>query len=163
MQRNQEDSLPVSKKKPTFSSSKSSSIHQKAAKDGFKKDNNIATPMSKKPALDSAEKKLSTPKSIHKSVNFTPIRELNRLTSTVIRKIENSRFGANSSKASKDCSTPLRTPTMVLSCFSTFSMNYIHSSAFINFDKKNLSLKLQVSKNEIKQRPQTTPYSEKKR
>nr|XP_015879049.2 protein WVD2-like 7 isoform X1 [Ziziphus jujuba var. spinosa] len=130
--RNQEDCLPMGKKKPTFSSSKSSSIHQKAAKDGSSKDNNIATPISKKPALlDSAEKKTSTPKSLHKSVNFTPIRELNRLTSTVIRKIENSRFGANSSKASKDCQSPLRTPTMVI-------------------------------KNEIKQRPQTTPYSEKK-
>lgn len=118
LQRNQEDCLPMGKKKPTFSSSKSSSIHQKAAKDGSSKDNNIATPISKKPALlDSAEKKTSTPKSLHKSVNFTPIRELNRLTSTVIRKIENSRFGANSSKASKDCHSPLRTPTMVLSCF----------------------------------------------
>lgn len=114
LQWNQEISVPMSKKKPTFSSSKSSSIYQKAAKDGSRKDN-IATPLNKKPALDSSEKK--TPKSLHMSVSFTPIREINKLTSSVIRKIENSRLGAYSSKAPKDCSSPLRTPTMVPSCF----------------------------------------------
>ncbi|KAF3444515.1 hypothetical protein FNV43_RR14207 [Rhamnella rubrinervis] len=107
---NQEVSVPMSKKKPTLSSSKSST-HQKAAKDGSRKDN-YATPMNKKPLLDSSEKK--TPRSLHMSVSFTPIREINKLTSSVIRKIENSRLGANSFKESKDCFTPLKTPTMKL-------------------------------------------------
>jgi hypothetical protein len=117
----------MSKKKLPLSSSKSW-IHKRASKLPSspakhtapicpKKENN-ATPMSMKPAIDSVDKKKS-PKSHHKSVNFTPIRELNRFTSKVIRKIESSRVGGSSYKASKECSTPLRTPTAVLSCFST--------------------------------------------
>ena len=66
--------------------------------------------MNMKPAIDYTDRKRSTPKSLHKSVNFTPIRELNKLTSTVMRKIESSRLGASSSKASKDCSTPFEDP-----------------------------------------------------
>ncbi|KAL5581287.1 hypothetical protein UlMin_013729 [Ulmus minor] len=103
-----EVSVPISKKKTTPSSSKSST------KTTTKSTALNATPMSKKPAVDSTDKKRTTPKSHHKSVNFTPIREINRLTSTVIRKIENSRVGgASSSKATKDCPTPIRTPIMV--------------------------------------------------
>ncbi|XP_061337236.1 protein WVD2-like 7 [Gastrolobium bilobum] len=79
----------------------------------FKRDNNIATPMSNKPAaLSTADKERSTHKSLQMSVNFTPIRELNRLTASVMRKFESTRVGAGSSKASKDSLTPLRTPTM---------------------------------------------------
>ena len=78
---------------------------------------NVSTPLSNKNALSSADKKNLTPKSIHKPMNFTPIRELNRLTASVMRRFENSRVGAASSKASKDNTTPLRTPTMVLSYF----------------------------------------------
>lgn len=81
--------------------------------------------MSKKPAIDYADKKRSTPKSHHKSVNFTPIRELNRFTSKVFRKIESSRVGGSSSKASKDCFTPLRTPTTVLSYFPALGLSNI--------------------------------------
>ncbi|CAJ1947547.1 unnamed protein product [Sphenostylis stenocarpa] len=74
----------------------------------FKRDN-IATPMSNMPfVLSIADKKRSTPR----SVNFTPIRELNRLTASVMRKFESTRVGASSSKASKDNFTPIRTPTM---------------------------------------------------
>ncbi|KAJ7974724.1 Protein WVD2-like 7 [Quillaja saponaria] len=72
-----------------------------------------ATPTSKKPAMNSADKKRSTPKSVHKSLYFTPLRELNRLTATVMRKIDSSRVGPSTSKASKDCLTPLRTPNVV--------------------------------------------------
>lgn len=123
LQWNQEVSVPMSKKKPILSSSNSSTL-QKAAKDGSRKDN-YATPMNKKPLLDSSEKK--TPRSLRMSVSFTPIREINKLTSSVIRKIENSRLGANPFKESKDCFTPLKTPTMVSFCFSqTFPIIYFH-------------------------------------
>ncbi|GMY13190.1 protein WVD2-like 7 isoform X2 [Fagus crenata] len=138
---NQDSLAPMSKKKPSLSSSKSL-LHNRASKLPSspakhtapicpKKDNNT-TPMNMKPAIDYTDRKRSTPKSLHKSVNFTPIRELNKLTSTVMRKIESSRLGASSSKASKDCSTPLRTPTM-------------------------------VSKNEAQNHPSATPWSEKRR
>ncbi|XP_023550394.1 protein WVD2-like 7 isoform X2 [Cucurbita pepo subsp. pepo] len=67
-----------------------------------------------KHVMESADKRKSTPKSLRMAVNFTPIRELNKLTSTVIRKIERSRVGSNTSKPAKDCSTPLRTPNTAL-------------------------------------------------
>ncbi|XP_028778544.1 protein WVD2-like 7 [Neltuma alba] len=76
------------------------------------KKDNFATPATRKPALGSPEKKKSPPKSLHMS-NFTPIRELNRLTASVMKRFENARVGAASSKVSEDSSsTPLRTPTM---------------------------------------------------
>ncbi|KAJ0113577.1 hypothetical protein Patl1_02923 [Pistacia atlantica] len=89
--------------------SKSSSYGEPAALSHSKKENNF-TPIKKKPAIDLAEKKRSTPKSTHKSIYFTPAREINRLTSTIIRKIDSSKVGSNA-KASKDCSNPLKTPT----------------------------------------------------
>ncbi|CAJ2666067.1 unnamed protein product [Trifolium pratense] len=78
---------------------------------------NFATPMSNKkstrvdstPAtLSNADKKRPTPK----KVNFTPIREFNRFTASVMKRFESTRVGASSSKASKDSLTPLKTPTM---------------------------------------------------
>lgn len=45
-------------------------------------------------------------------MNFTPAREFNRITSSIIRKIDNSRGGSHS-KSSKDCPTPSRTPMMM--------------------------------------------------
>ncbi|RYR32683.1 uncharacterized protein [Arachis hypogaea] len=117
----------VSKKKPPVSSFKllksnatskvaSTPIKSTAATLSSKRDNsNIAatpTSSSNKHAslLSSADKRRSTP---YKSVNFTPIRELNRLTASVMKKFESARASAGSSKASKDASlTPLRTPTM---------------------------------------------------
>ncbi|WVZ14059.1 hypothetical protein V8G54_011625 [Vigna mungo] len=75
----------------------------------FRRDN-IVTPVNNMPVgLSTADKKRSTPR----SVNFTPIRELNRLTASVMRKFESTRAGAGPSKASKDNFTPIRTPTMV--------------------------------------------------
>ncbi|TKY58871.1 hypothetical protein E2542_SST15943 [Spatholobus suberectus] len=73
----------------------------------------IATPVSNKPALSSADKEKSTAKSPHMSLNFTLIREINRLTVSLMRKFENTRVGAGSSKVSKDSSTLLRTTTKV--------------------------------------------------
>ncbi|KAM1428477.1 hypothetical protein ACFX2I_044801 [Malus domestica] len=121
---NQEASTPVKTKKTRpFISSKSSLTYHKAPKvpssptkstaPSCSRKDDITTPLRKYPAAELEDKKKSTPKSIHKSFRFTPIRELSRLTSTVIRKIENSRAGASSSKTSKDCPTALRTPTKV--------------------------------------------------
>ncbi|CAL5185704.1 unnamed protein product [Lathyrus oleraceus] len=74
---------------------------------------NFVTPAmsSNKPSsLSNADKKRSTPK----KVNFTPIREFNRLTASVMRRFESTKVGSSSSssKVSKDSLTPLRTPTM---------------------------------------------------
>ncbi|KAH8519346.1 hypothetical protein H0E87_000949 [Populus deltoides] len=113
----------MSKKKPAVSSSKSS-IYDKASKlpstpakpapSVRAKKENTATPISKKSALESVERRKPTPKSTHKSMNFTPAREFNRITSSIIRKIDNSRVGSHS-KSSKDCPTPSRTPMMMVS------------------------------------------------
>uniref|UniRef100_A0A6N2K4Z6 TPX2 C-terminal domain-containing protein n=1 Tax=Salix viminalis TaxID=40686 RepID=A0A6N2K4Z6_SALVM len=73
---------------------------------------NTSTPIGKKYSLDSVERKKPTPKPTHKSMNFTPSREFNRITSSIIRKIDNSRVGSNF-KSSKDFPTPSRTPMMV--------------------------------------------------
>lgn len=126
----------MSKKKEALSSTKSSS-YGRASKlpstpaKPSKKENN-ATPISKKSALDAADKKRSTPKSIHKSIYLTPAREINRLTSTIIRKIDSSKAIGYSSKASKECSTPLRTPTVVLTVsfhFPCFAVTFSFFSA----------------------------------
>jgi hypothetical protein len=71
--------------------------------------------------LSNADKKRPTPK----KVNFTPIREFNRFTASVMKRFESTRVGASSSKVSKDSLTPLKTPTMVfqLLCF-LFSILY---------------------------------------
>ncbi|TYI20802.1 hypothetical protein ES332_A07G262100v1 [Gossypium tomentosum] len=73
---------------------------------------NNLTPMTKKSAMDISERKRSTPKSSHKSINFTHAKEFSKFTSTIIRKIDGSRIDSNS-KASKECPTPLRTPNQV--------------------------------------------------
>ncbi|XP_062105555.1 protein WVD2-like 7 isoform X2 [Humulus lupulus] len=103
----------VPKKKITLSSTKSSTKSAAHTKSSTKSAAPTATPLNKRLALEPTDKKRSTPKTLHKAINFTPIRELNRITSSVIRKIENSRVGASSSKANKDISTPLRTPNTV--------------------------------------------------
>lgn len=120
----------MSKKKPSFSSSKSLNFGRAtkmpatpakptAPLQSTKEIN--ATPIKKKSAIDFADNKRSTPKSIHKSIYLTPAREINRLTSTIVRKIDGSKVMGSNSKASKDCSTPLMTPTAVptslLPCF----------------------------------------------
>ncbi|KAL9457865.1 hypothetical protein AB3S75_006831 [Citrus x aurantiifolia] len=117
---NQDDRASMSKKKPSFSSSKSlnfgratkmpSTPAKPTAPLQSTKEIN-ATPIKKKSAIDFADNKRSTPKSIHKSIYLTPAREINRLTSTIVRKIDGSKVMGSNSKASKDCSTPLMTPT----------------------------------------------------
>ncbi|GMI68359.1 hypothetical protein HRI_000505200 [Hibiscus trionum] len=115
---NQDESEVTSKRRPSHSISKlsanarTSRVPSSPAK--FKaplrpNNGNNLTPMTKKPAIDISERKKPTPKSSHKSVNFTPAKELGKLTSTIIRKIDGSRIDS-SSKASKECPTPLRTP-----------------------------------------------------
>ncbi|TXG54778.1 hypothetical protein EZV62_020034 [Acer yangbiense] len=109
----------MSKKKLDLSSSKSSNYSRASKQPSspakptvlsqLKKDT-MATPMKKKSVVDLPDKKRATPKSIHKSIYLTPAREINRLASSIIRKIDGSRVGSNS-KPSKDISTPLRTPT----------------------------------------------------
>ena len=124
----------TSKKKKVVlpsSSSKSSSTTKPAvsSKSSTKSAVINATPMSKKHVFESADKKRATPKSLHMAVNFSPIREISRLKSTVIRKIDNSRFGmSSSSKPSKDCSTPLKTPIKVICC--SLNMFLLVSSIF---------------------------------
>ncbi|KAI4348250.1 hypothetical protein L6164_008995 [Bauhinia variegata] len=117
----QEVSAAKSKKKPSVSSakllkdngaSKFTSTPAKYTTPFPSSKDNFATPMSNKPGLGSTDKKRATPRSLHMTVNFTPIRELNRLTASVMRRFETSRAGAASSKPSKDSSTLLRTPTM---------------------------------------------------
>ncbi|XVE84091.1 hypothetical protein DITRI_Ditri16bG0141500 [Diplodiscus trichospermus] len=108
----------TSKKKPPYSSSKVSA-HARTSKvpsspakftalNRPNKGNNL-TPVAKKSAVDISDRKRSTPKSSHKSITFTPAKDISRLTTTIIRKLDGSRIGSNS-KAAKECSTPLRTP-----------------------------------------------------
>ncbi|KAI9177573.1 hypothetical protein LWI28_016781 [Acer negundo] len=109
----------MSKKKLDLSSSKTSN-YSRASKQpsspakptvlSQSKKDTMATPMKKKSVVDLPDKKRATPKSIHKSIYLTPAREINRLASSIIRKIDGSRVGSNS-KPPKDIPTPLRTPT----------------------------------------------------
>lgn len=76
----------------------------------------------------------STPKSSRKSINFTPAQELSRLTSTIIQKIDGPRM-ASYSKASKECSTPSRTPNTVqfssetsLLCYSNLAVLFMDAN-----------------------------------
>ncbi|KAE8689370.1 TPX2 family protein, putative isoform 3 [Hibiscus syriacus] len=116
---NLDESEVTSKRRPSHSSSKvsanarTSKVPSSPAifKAPLRPNNgNNLTPMVKKPsAIDISERKRPTPKSSHKSINFSPAKELGKSTSTIIRKIDGSRIGS-SSKASKECPTPLRTP-----------------------------------------------------
>jgi hypothetical protein len=69
---------------------------------------NIPTPMNNNTSL---RKKSSNAKSLHMSVKFAVIRQINRLTASVMRKFETARISSGSSIASKE--TPLTTPTKV--------------------------------------------------
>ncbi|KAL4378172.1 hypothetical protein GQ457_02G012220 [Hibiscus cannabinus] len=115
---NQDESEVTSKRRPSHSSSKvsanarTSKVPSSPAK--FKaplrpNNGNNLTPMTKKPAIDITERKRPTPKSSHKSIHFTPAKEVSKSTSTIVRKIDGSRIDS-SSKASKECPTPSRTP-----------------------------------------------------
>ncbi|KAL6217963.1 hypothetical protein ACLB2K_011180 [Fragaria x ananassa] len=71
----------------------------------------LHSPSHKKLSSACEEKKSSTPNSLQKS-QFYSYQKLSRFTSTVMRKIENSRVGTSSFKTPMDCSTLLKTPTM---------------------------------------------------
>ncbi|XP_042487344.1 protein WVD2-like 7 isoform X2 [Macadamia integrifolia] len=81
---------------------KSSTVHSR-------KEN--ATPNSKKFASDLVNKKCSTPKSLHMSINAPSGAGETNKTSSAQKKIADSR-GSGSVSTSKHCPTPLRTPTM---------------------------------------------------
>ncbi|KAK7266868.1 hypothetical protein RIF29_19526 [Crotalaria pallida] len=140
----------MSKKKPRVSSfkllkatgtSKFNSTPVKSTAPISSKRDNIATPMSNnKPSVD---KKRFTPKSLQMSVNFTPIRELNRLTASVMRKFESTRVGASSSKPSKDSLTPLKTPIMASNKMDMRNRN--HSSLTPLTEKKRNKTPLDLS------------------
>ncbi|KAF5740443.1 hypothetical protein HS088_TW11G00512 [Tripterygium wilfordii] len=106
----QNDLLSASDRKPTVSSSKSSNYSKASRASSSPAKSNIATPISKKSAIDNTDKKRFTPKSTHKSISFTTVQEVNKFTSTIIQKIDGSKISSYS-KPSKDCSTPLKTPT----------------------------------------------------
>ncbi|KAK9272262.1 hypothetical protein L1049_002633 [Liquidambar formosana] len=127
-----QDALATSKRKPVLASSKSS-VYNRASKltpspakpiSTIPRKENNATPISRKSAIDSADKKRSTPRSLHMSINSTPTRETNKLISPATQKIETSRIAGSSLKPSKDCLTPIRTPTTA-----SVNMARKHSSA----------------------------------
>lgn len=134
---NEDEFEVTSKMKPSQSSSKvfanarTSKMPSSPAK--FKaplrpNNGNNLTPMTKKSAMDISERKRSTPKSSHKSINFTHAKEFSKFTSTIIRKIDGSRIDSNS-KASKECPTPLRTPNQVLFFYPIYSTVFSSSSS----------------------------------
>ncbi|XP_039064892.1 protein WVD2-like 4 isoform X2 [Hibiscus syriacus] len=107
---NQDEFEVTSKRKPSHCSSKvsgnarTSKVPSSPSK--FKaplrpNNGNNLTPRAKKPAIGISERKRSTPKPSHKSINFTPAKELSKLTGP--------RTDSNC-KASKEFPTPLRTP-----------------------------------------------------
>ncbi|KAM7509224.1 hypothetical protein LguiA_019677 [Lonicera macranthoides] len=61
--------------------------------------------------IDSMDRKKSNPKSLRMLMNYTPVKEHDKLATPSVKKIESSRVVPSSSKVSKDCSTPLKTPT----------------------------------------------------
>ncbi|XP_026402701.1 protein WVD2-like 7 isoform X2 [Papaver somniferum] len=79
-----------------------------------KRENN-ATPNSKNSARDAMDKNISTPKSLHMSINFTPSPsrsgEISKLSSPILYKNRDSRVASIPNNTSKNCSTPLRPPS----------------------------------------------------
>lgn len=119
----------ASKKRPVLSSLRStvlSKVTSSPAKSIAtlhpRKENNF-TPRTVKSTIYSTDTKKSTPKSLRKLMNFTPAREPGKLSTPAIKKIESSRVAPSSYKASKDCTTPLRTPITVLFILIMFSFS----------------------------------------
>ncbi|KAE8691611.1 TPX2 family protein, putative isoform 3 [Hibiscus syriacus] len=117
---NQDESEVTCKRRPSHSSSKVSANARTSKvpssptkfKASLRPNNgNNLTPRAKKPAaIDISERKRTTPKSSHKSINFSPAKEFSKSTSTIFTKINGSRIDL-SSKASKERPKPLRTPS----------------------------------------------------
>ncbi|KAM7268742.1 hypothetical protein ACFE04_010908 [Oxalis oulophora] len=93
------------------------------------------TPISKVPAMYSTDKKGTIAKSSQKSINFTPARELTRLTSSFMRKFDSSRIGSYA-KPSKDCSTPVKTYSKMSKECSTPARTPVTAS--VNVEKPQL-------------------------
>ncbi|KAA8529694.1 hypothetical protein F0562_034206 [Nyssa sinensis] len=118
---NQEASDSTNKKKKTISSSKltyaGASKLQSPAKltTSFQaKQEDDATPNSKKSARDLMDKKRSTPKSLHMSINFSSrAGETSKTYSPILQKIGNSRIIRTFVRTSKDSPTAQRIPTRV--------------------------------------------------
>lgn len=103
------------------------------------KEDSFATPKSKTTATNSLDKKRSSHKWL-KPLDFTPIRELNLLSSAAKRKIDSSHIDGNHPEASKDCPTPFKTPIMVpcplleSSCFKVcFSAMFAETVCYCRF------------------------------
>ncbi|MCL7030975.1 hypothetical protein MKW94_012551 [Papaver nudicaule] len=79
-----------------------------------RKENN-ATLNNKNSARNAMDKKISTPKSLHMSINFTPspsrAGEISKLSSPIVFKNRDSRVALIPNNSSKDSSTPLRPPS----------------------------------------------------
>ncbi|KAA8529690.1 hypothetical protein F0562_034210 [Nyssa sinensis] len=111
----------TNKKKKTISSSKltyaGASKLQSPAKltTSFQaKKEDDATPNSKKSARDLMDKKRSTPKSLHMSINFSSrAGETSKTYSAILQKIGNSRIIRTFVRTSKDSPTAQRIPTRV--------------------------------------------------
>ncbi|KAL7232702.1 hypothetical protein ACSBR2_010668 [Camellia fascicularis] len=117
----QEAPSPVSKKKPPFSSSKSS-VHRRAPKVSATPakptayihpiEENDVTPITRKSPIDSMDKRRPTSKCLHTLIYSTPAKEPDKSTTSAARKTESSRVAHSSYKPSKDFKTPLTTATM---------------------------------------------------
>ncbi|CAI0456692.1 unnamed protein product [Linum tenue] len=104
---NASDSDSFTKKKPAVSFSSNLVVRRKVPAARNESLTATTTPVNKRS---------STPKSSqNKAINFTPVREINRITSTIIRKIDCSRAGSSKPTMAKDysslVSTPFRTPS----------------------------------------------------
>ncbi|XP_022774314.1 protein WVD2-like 7 isoform X1 [Durio zibethinus] len=170
---NQDELEVTSKKKPPHSSSKMSAYARtsKVPSSPAKftapirpnKGNNH-TPVAKKSAMDISDRKRSTPKSSHKSINFTPAKEFCKVTTTIIQnqKIDGSRIASNS-KASKECPTPLRTPNTVpfFSATSLLCLIFQLGMAVLVMDAKlGFIYVLQASTSGRPKQSSATPWSE---
>ncbi|KAL3378944.1 hypothetical protein AABB24_004725 [Solanum stoloniferum] len=110
----------TSKKKSAFSSFKSA-VYSKKSKFPFSpsrhiipldvdKENNF-TPITTNSNLDLMNEVRSTPKSLSKLINFTPAKEAHKIPPPPpFLKKESSKVAPTTSKASKQCATPLKTP-----------------------------------------------------
>lgn len=110
----------TSKKKSAFSSFKSA-VYSKKSKFPFPptrhsipldvdKENNF-TPITTNTNLDLMNEMRSTPKSLSKLINFTPAKEPHKIPPPPpFLKKESSKVAPATSKASKHCATPLKTP-----------------------------------------------------
>ncbi|KAK3006953.1 hypothetical protein RJ639_015993 [Escallonia herrerae] len=111
----------LSKKKPAISPSKPSLCRKGSKLPSSpakflaplpRRKEDFVTPSVKISTIGTYERKRSTPKSLSSLMNYTPARENDKLSIPATRKGESSKTAPSFFHASKDCATPLRTPTM---------------------------------------------------